>query len=317
LKSHTVLPLKEVASGLGFPEGPVALKDGSHLVGSIGRREVLRISPQAAVSVVARIDGAPNGLAIGPDGAGYATNNGGLAMDVGADGRYSVKAVSIAPDYRTGAIDRVDLKTGAVRRLYERCDKDRLWGPNDLVFDAEGGFWFTDTGKGWERELKRGKLCYARVDGSFCIEVAFPLWMPNGIGLSPDGRTLYVAETPTARIWAFEIDAPGKLRRAEFPSAHGGRLVWQAPFYCQFDSLAVEAGGNICVATLIDGSISVVSPAGELVERVKVPDVSPTNICFGGTDMRTAYITLGHAGTLVSCEWARPGLKLQDQKRGW
>ena len=89
-----------------------------------------------------------------------------------------------------------------------------LKGPNDLVFDAHGGFYFTDLGKRRPRDMDVGAVYYAKADGSFITEVAYPMVTPNGIGLSPDGNTLYVAETEAARLWAFPIEAPGMVRRS-------------------------------------------------------------------------------------------------------
>jgi gluconolactonase len=73
----------------------------------------------------------------------------------------------------------------------------------------------------------------------------------------------------------------------------------------------MEESGNICVATIGESGISVISPTGELVEFVATPDIFTTNICFGGDDMRDAYITLSGTGKLVKTRWARPGLKLR------
>jgi len=82
------------------------------------------------------------------------------------------------------------------------------------------------------------------------------------------------------------------------------------PGFQRFDSLAIAASGNICVATLVTGYITVISPGGEVVRQVKMPDVYPTNICFGGPDLRTAYITLSASGQLAVMEWPEAGLKL-------
>ena len=81
-----------------------------------------------------------------------------------------------------------------------------------------------------------------------------------------------------------------------------------------FDSMALEAGGNVCVATIGSpgvAGITVLSPQGELVERVAMPDRSTTNICFGGVDLQTAFITQSRSGRLASKRWARPGLPLE------
>jgi gluconolactonase len=305
--------IRELARKLLFPEAPVLLPDGALLVASVAGRRVLKVDAKGAVSTVAEIDGAPNGLALGPDGKCYVANNGGLNFTCNPDGTATLGAVSIAPDYKGGFVDRIDLASGRIERLYKETDKSPLSGPNDLVFDKTGGFWLTDTGKGREREYVRGKLVYATADGKSCREAAFPMWMPNGVGLSPDEKTLYVAESATARLWAFDLEAPGRIKRADFPSAHGGRMLYQAPFYCSFDSLKVDSAGNICIAAIIDGSILVVSPEGKLIERVPVPDPGPTNLCFGGAGLRTAYVTLGNTSKLIALDWPRPGTKLNFQ----
>ena len=89
----------------------------------------------------------------------------------------------------------------------------------------------------------------------------------------------------------------------------GSRPIRRAT-YQRFDSLAVEEGGNICVAALVRGGISVFSPQGELVEFYEAPEGYCTNICFGGADWRTAYITLSGYGQLLEyagrgpvCDW--------------
>ncbi len=133
---------------------------------------------------------------------------------------------------------------------------------------------------------------------------------PNGIGLSPDGQTLYVSETETARLWSYPVTGRGQLGLAPWPSPNGGRLVHGLAGYQRFDSLALEHNGNICVATLVNGGISVFSPAGELLEFHQAPEGYCTNICFGGPERRTAFITLSGYGQLFAAEWPRPGLAL-------
>ena len=179
------------------------------------------------------------------------------------------------------------------------------------MFDRHGGFWFTDLGKTREREVDRGSVYYAKADGSLIREAIFPLWTPNGIGLSPDEQTLYVAETQTGRVWAFDIGAPGEIVKQPWPrSPQGGRLLAGAPGLQNFDSLAVDSAGNVCVATLMHGGITVIAPADGATEHIPMPDPMTTNICFGGPQLRTAYITLSSTGWLVSMRWPRPGLAL-------
>ena len=305
------LAFREITDGLVFPEGPIAMADGSVLVVEIKGQRLIRVSPDGAKEVVAELGGGPNGAAIGPDGACYLCNNGGFNWTTQPDG--SPRPTGRADDYAGGSIQRVDLSTGAVETLYDRFDGEPLKGPNDIAFDAAGGFWFTDHGKSYDRLMDRGALFYAAADGSSIRQVAFPAITPNGVGLSPDGRTLYVTETETGRLWALDVVGPGEAAKQPWPSPFGGRFVGGATGYQRFDSVAVEAGGNICVATLIDGGISVFSPGGGLLEFHRAPDRFCTNICFGGPDMRTAFITLSATGRLVAADWPRPGLELPHQ----
>jgi gluconolactonase len=205
----------------------------------------------------------------------------------------------------------VDLKTGKVDTLYTKGPNHKLNGPNDLVFDAHGGFYFTDLGKRREREMDQGCVYYAKADGSMIKEIAFPVITPNGCGLSPDGKVLYVAETWTGRVWAYDIVAPGEIKPQPWPSPSGGRLVAGVGGFNNFDSLAVDAAGNVCVATLMNPGITSISPNGTW-KHIPIPGNDPyvTNICFGGSDLKTAFITISMTGRLVSMPWETPGAKL-------
>jgi gluconolactonase len=263
---------------------------------------------------VADLGGGPNGAALGPDGAVYVCNNGGFRWHTEADGCH--RPVGQADDYSGGRIERVNLATGRAERLYDTVDGVALRGPNDIVFDAQGGFYFTDLGKTRERDMDRGGVFYGHSDGSGAHAIARPVMTPNGIALSPDGRTLYYAETEGARLWAFDITAPGRVRKEGWPSPHGGRMLCASPggHYQRFDSMAADALGNLCVATLLHGGITIVAPDGSTCEHVPLPDRYTTNICFGGRDMRTAYITLSGSGRLIAIDdWPTPGLRLNFQ----
>jgi len=296
-----------LASGLRFPEGPIWMPDGSVLVVELERATLTRVRPGRPPEVVAFLGGSPNGAAIGPDGACYVCNNGGFKWH---EEPGMLRPAGQSDHYTGGSIQRVDLHTGAVTTLYGAGQGQQLKGPNDIVFDAHGGFWFTDMGKARERSLDRASVYYARPDGSMIKEVIFPMLTANGIGLSPDGTRLYVAETITARLWEFTLTGPGAIDPHPWPSPHGGRLLTGSAHYQMFDSLAVEQGGHICVATVIHGGITIIAPQGGVVGHVPVPDLYATNLCFGGADMRTAYVTLSTTGHLVALDWPRPGLRL-------
>lgn len=294
---------KELASGLLFPEGPIAMSDGSVVLVEIRRGTLSRVSSAGEIEVVAELGGGPNGAAIGPDGRCYVCNNGGFEwMEIGGN---FIPGEQPA-DYSGGRIEAVDLTSGETTVLYRECDGIPLQGPNDIVFDREGGFYFTDLGKTRGRELDRGAVYYAQPDGSSIREVRFPVMTPNGIGLSPDEDRLYVAETMTSRLMGYPITSPGEL--ASVPDWEA--LVTGFSNYQLFDSLAVDAAGNVCVATLVNGGITIIAPDGGTTTHVATGDPMTTNICFGGDDLRTAFITCSMSGRLVSCEWETAGLPL-------
>lgn len=298
-----------VASGLEFPEGPIAMPDGSVILVEIKRGTLSRVSPEGKVEVVAELGGGPNGAAIGPDGAVYVCNNGGFEW---SDVMGFLIPGHQPADYSGGRIERVDLQTGEVTTLYTECNGNPLRGPNDLVFDAAGGFWFSDHGKTRPRDRDQGGIYYAQPDGSSIVEVVHPADAPNGVGLSPDATTLYYAETHTGRVFRRTISGPGQLEPTGALDA--STLLVGLPGAMLLDSLAVDSAGNVCVGTLgLTPGITVIAPDGSW-ELATVPgeffDPLVTNICFGGSDLTTAYWTCSSTGRLIAGDWPRPGLQL-------
>jgi gluconolactonase len=300
--------MREICTGLEFPEGPIALPDGSVILVEIKRGTLSRVTLDGRIEVVAHCGGGPNGAAFGPDGRVYVCNNGGLEWHV-IDG--FVRPEGPAADYRSGSIQAVDITTGAVETLYAECNGEPLKGPNDLVFDRHGGFYFTDLGKRRGRTMDRGSVFYAQPDGSAIREIVHPIETPNGIGLSPDGKMLYVAETFGARLRYWEIGSPGVLRESE-DLFHVGNIRYSFTGYERLDSLAVDSEGNAVVATLGTGCITAITPEGRVRAVLPVPQYDPmvTNVCFGGEEMRTAFITSSGLGKLYAADWHCPGLRL-------
>lgn len=340
-------PYEVVTEGLGYPEGPVYLYDGSVLVTEISTGKLTRVMPNGEKVTVARLGGGPNGAAIGPDGAAYVCNDGGfqffrldqalnaLAGDgalpaaVAGASAHIMMTGDESADYKGGSIQRVDLKTGQYTTLYSgfinpcrsvlAMASHSLRSPDDLVFDESGGFWFTDWGKTRDRVRDITGVYYAQPDGSSIEEVIFPLSAPNGIALSPDQKRLYVAETYSQRVLYWNLKAPGIIDPN--PNSYFGGWVLYAGYPGMLDSMAVDEQGNVYVATLAangllpaNSGISIVSPDGKFLEFLEIdvmpPDPLPSNICFGGPDMKTAYITLGGTGRLVKCQMAVPGMRL-------
>ena len=271
--AHAVLTpeLTEITDGLRFPEGPIAMPDGSVIVVELFSACLTRVWPDGTKERVAETPGGPNGAAIGPDGAIYLCNNGGCFTPIERNGRFQPGGYD-PRRYLGGKIQRVDLHDGSVTDLYTECEGRPLRAPNDLVMDGHGGFWFTDHGI---RDLDARTadltaIYHAKCDGSEITEAIFPVEGPNGIGLSPAGTML-------------------------------------------LDSLAVDHDGWVCVATLLNGGITAISPDGEHTEHHATGDIFTTNICFGGDDMSTAFVTLSGTGRLVSFPWPRLGLRLAHQ----
>ena len=299
------MEIELVTEGLEFPEGPIAMADGSVILTEIKGRRLTRVTPDGKRTTVAETGGGPNGAAIGPDGAIYVTNNGGSFVWLENSG-LTIPGPT-PPEHTGGSIQKVDLATGVVATLYTECDGRRLIGPNDLVFDKHGGFWFTDHGCGTPEGRKFGGLYYAKADGSKITRARDHIISPNGVGLSPDESVVYVADTQLGRLWAFDVAAPGEL--APPAGFAPGRVICNLPGYQLLDSLAVEAGGKVCVATIINGGVTAFDPDGS-TEHFAIPDLITTNICFGGADMRDAWITASSTGKLYKTRWPRPGLRL-------
>jgi len=284
--------VQQVTDGLRFPEGPIAMDDGSVLVVEIEGGALTRVTPDGQRSVVAECGGGPNGAAVGPDGSVYVANDGGLDFMTEDGIRFPY---ALGADNPGGHVQRVDLHTGAFEDVYTHVDGERLGSLNDVVFDRHGWFYVVDTG--------RGAIHYAHPDGSSIRTVDDSLEFPNGMGLSPDGRRLYASETYSGRVFAWDVADTGDLRhRVLLHTAEGHR----------WDGLAVDGAGNVCISNQERSGISILAPDGVLREEVTVPLHDPyvTNICFGGPAMRTAFITSSGRGLLYAAAWPYPGLRL-------
>jgi gluconolactonase len=303
------------------------------------------------------IPGGPNGLAVGPciDGKVqlYVCNDGGFDWvqlpPPPAEPKLLISTTE-PENYLGGSLQRVSLDPGGPIRdtLFTETSQPPAWpptqpekwdppfplrGPDDLVLDKEGGIWLSDFGKQQLRSVDKQQLhsskdvtgvYYVAPDGSSMRQAIYPLTCSNGIALSPDGEWLYVALSFERRVLKYKV-GPGGTFEPNPKTLDGSYLVTGAfEGSSVLDSMAVDAEGNLYVATMIpqgsdpsvNGGITVVSPDGKHVEFIEislpngVPCPLPSNICFGGDDMKTAYVTCGGSGFLVKMPAEIPGLKL-------
>ncbi|HEY3948233.1 SMP-30/gluconolactonase/LRE family protein [Phenylobacterium sp.] len=291
------LAMTTVAEGLHIPEAPVVMKDGSVLFVQIEAKQISRLTPAGKVELVAQLEGGPNGLAIGPDKALYIANDGGRFSFI-KRGEFNFPG-ALPADFKGGAIQRLDLKTGKATTLYDTCEGKPLIAPDDLVFDHQGGMWISEYGKA----RGDGAIYYARSDGKGIKLVKGAMNAPNGIGLSPDGKQLHVS---TGRqLLTFDIKGPGELAAStSYPDAVHGALRDRSVA----DSLKVLADNKVCVCTLIAGGISIFDKAGN-TEFIQFDDPMTTNLAFGGADMRDVWVTSSGRGMLRKVRWPYPGLK--------
>lgn len=243
-----------LAEGLGFTEGPVCLSDGRIAVTSISHGCVYVVEPGGDVDRIIT-GGGPNGLAVGPDGAMYVAQNGGIFGGSGP----AEPGVQVIRD---GAVDY--LATG-------------MSAPNDLVFGPDGRLWVTDT---------RGEVDFFHPDPDlqgwiWAIDIELgtsevildsgPVFL-NGLGFSPDGTRLMVTSTCEAALYAYEVGC------------------WTRETVCQFDAgwpdgMAVGRDGSAWVALTGGDRLDQISATGEIVGRVGLGEGAlPTNVCFGATE---------------------------------
>jgi gluconolactonase len=154
---------------------------------------------------------------------------------------------------------------------------------------------------------RQGNVYYATPDRKHIRRVVTNLQHPNGIGLTPDGKTLLVAETFAASLCAFPIRAPGELgERQPFAALPKGYYP---------DGFCLDEEGYVLVCGVLGGGIVVFAPNGTQVDVIPCADQVVTNAAFGGPNRSTLYITESGLGRVVTREWPRRGLVLFPERR--
>jgi gluconolactonase len=278
-----------VAAGVCFLEGPAVHADGSLYFSDISGNRILKMDAQGSVSTFRADSGRTNGNAFDREGR--------LISCEGAEN---------GPGGRRRIV-RTDLKTGEIEVLTERYEGKRYNSPNDVVVDPAGRIWFTDPLYAPDRSImEHDHEAVYRIDtdGKVARVITQPaIGRPNGLAITPDGKTLYVIDSnyirPDAnrKIWAFDIASDGSASKQrqvyDFGRGRGG------------DGMRLDSKANLWVAAGISAprtsnesadvptGVYVISPQGELLGRIPVPEDVITNLAFGGEGKKTLFVTAG------------------------
>jgi gluconolactonase len=248
-----------------FLEGPVWDAAGYLFVTDIPHGRVFRISTNGEWELVVQYDGEPNGMK-----------------------RYD-DAHLLITDYRNGLM-LLDIESGVVKPFLERRNSERFRGVNDLTFDSRGNLYFTDQGQSGLHDPS-GRVYRLAPDGKLDMLLG-NCPSPNGIVMSPDEKVLFVGMTRGNCVWRVPLQADGSVSKVgQFFTSYGP----SGP-----DGLTVDCEGRILVANPGLGRVWVLNHRAEPVEVLtNSAGTSLTNLCFGGDDMKTLYMTESVSGTVL------------------
>ena len=251
-------------------EGPACDAQGNIYAVNFDRQQTIgRVTPDGKGEVFVELPG----------------NSTGNGIVIGRDGTMYVA------DYVGHNILRIDPKSRAVSVW---AHDDRMNQPNDLAIAPSGRLYASDPS--WKDGT--GQVWLASTTGKLSL-VATNMGTSNGIEVSPDAKILYVNESVQRNVWAFVIEADGSLthkRLLKKFDTHG------------FDGMRCDVDGNLYVTRHGKGTVIKLSPAGEVLQEVDVLGSKPSNLCFGGSDGRTVYVTEVDHRRLVQFRVDRPGL---------
>lgn len=183
------------------------------------------------------------------------------------------------------------------RKITVFAHEGRMSQPNDLAIAPNGTLYASDPA--WGKDT--GRIWRIDTDGKVTL-AADKMGTTNGIEVSPDGKTLYVNESVQRNVWAFTIGKDGSLSDK--------RLLKKFPDF-GFDGMRCDVDGNLYITRHGKGVVAVLSPAGKVLREIDVLGRFPSNLCFGGPDGRTVYVTEVEHRRLVQFRVDRPGLAWQ------
>ena len=193
-------------------------------------------------------------------------------------------------DYVGHNVLRIDPGTRAVEVL---AHEPKMNQPNDLAIAPNGTLYASDPNWG----SKTGQLWRIDRDGT-TTRLAADMGTTNGVEVSPDGKRLYVNESVQRNVWVFDIQPDGGVANK--------RLLRQFPDH-GFDGMRCDADGNLYITRYGKGTVAVLSPEGEVLREINVLGARPSNLCFGGPDGRTVYVTEVEHRRLVQFRVETPG----------
>jgi gluconolactonase len=279
----------QVAAGVCFLEGPAVDRAGNVFFSDIQGNRILKMDPTGKVTTWREDSGRTNGNTF--------DSRGRLISCEGAEN---------GPGGRRRIV-RTDMQTGKVEVLTERYEGKRYSSPNDVVVDSSGRIWFTDPLYAPDRSIMEHEHEAAyRIDpdGKVTRVITQPaIGRPNGLAVTPNGQTLYlidsnyISPTGNRKIWAFDIATDGSVSKQrllyDFGRGRGG------------DGMRLDSQGNLWVAAGISAprtanesadvptGVYVISPEGQLLGRIPIPEDVITNLAFGGPEKKTLYVTSG------------------------
>ncbi len=252
-------------------EGPACDRDGNiYCVSYRHVRNIARVTPEGRAEVFVELPEKSAGNGI----------------------RFDRSGAMFVADYTGHNVLRVDMKTRAVTVF---AHNDAMNQPNDLAIAPDGTLYASDPN--WKNGT--GQIWRITRDGKMHREAA-DMGTTNGIEVSPDGQMLYVNESVQRNVWMFDIAQDGSLKNK--------RLLKKFDDF-GFDGMRCDVEGNLYITRHGKGRVVKLSPKGEVLREIDVLGPNPTNICFGGKDGRTAYVTEAKVMRLVQFRVDRPGLE--------